>query len=371
MHRRDGVNGANMDESCSYKGTGRRGIYMNKESSSRYLGIDIGGTAVKFGIMDAEGSILDRASFPVDFDGYRTPILTTVLARAEEFAGGRVRNGEIRAIGVSATGQIDSHRGTVIGAAGHLPNYIGSEIGPELKKCFGLPVYTANDANCALLGELWLGAARGLTDVVMVTLGTGVGGGILANGRLLAGNRGLGGEIGHIIIREEGELCSCGNRGCLEHYASSTALVRRVKEEMIRGNIDRKLFEMQSAAQGKLTGEETGFPDGKAIFDVIRNGAEDAYSGDLAALKTVVSRWEDDIAAGLVSLVHIFEPQKILIGGGVSAAGDCLMNPLREKVLSRVMPRFADQLEIEPAALRNDAGLAGAVYYAISEEQKI
>ena len=144
-----------------------------------------------------------------------------------------------------------------------------------------------------------------------------------------------------------------------------------MKEEIVRGNIDRKIFGPETAAEGKTSGEEKAFPDGKAIFDVIRKGAEDVYSGDLAALRNVVSEWEDDIAAGLVSLIHIFEPQKILIGGGVSAAGDCLMNPLREKVLSRVMPRFADQLEIEPAALRNDAGLAGAVYYALSEEEKV
>ena len=163
-----------------------------------YLGIDIGGTAVKLGIVDETGAVLAKAEESVSFDGYRTPILTTVLKAAQAFlAAQSVPAESLAGIGVSATGQIDSRKGIVAGTCGNLPNYIGAPIKAELEKTFGLPVTVANDANCMTLGEVWVGGAQGYTDVIGVTLGTGVGGGILTGGRLLEGARGLGGELGH------------------------------------------------------------------------------------------------------------------------------------------------------------------------------
>ena len=146
-----------------------------------YLGIDIGGTAVKLGIVDEAGTVLAKAEESVSFDGYRTPILTTVLKAAQAFlAAQSVPAKSLAGIGVSATGQIDSRKGIVAGTCGNLPNYIGAPIKAELEKTFGLPVTVANDANCMTLGEVWVGGAQGYTDVIGVTLGTGVGGGILA-----------------------------------------------------------------------------------------------------------------------------------------------------------------------------------------------
>ena len=166
----------------------------------QYLAIDIGGTAVKLGIVDEEGRVLSKTEQSVCFDNYETPILTTVLSAAEQFLKEQaVEPQGLAGIGVSAAGQIDTRKGIVAGTCGSLPNYIGSPIKAELEAKFGLPTTVANDANCMTLGEVWVGGAKGYTDVIGVTLGTGVGGGILTGGRLLEGARGLGGELGHFL----------------------------------------------------------------------------------------------------------------------------------------------------------------------------
>ena len=193
--------------------------------SKTYLGVDIGGTAVKLGLVDENGRVLRRAERSVSFDGYKTPILDTVQAAIHEFLTADAPR--LEGIAVSATGQIDSRRGVVAGTCGNFPGWIGVDIKGTLERAFGLPVTVANDANCMLLGEVWAGAAKGCTDVIGVTLGTGVGGGILTGGRLLEGARGLGGELGHFRLHAlDGVACTCGAIGCYERYAATTALVR-------------------------------------------------------------------------------------------------------------------------------------------------
>ena len=298
-----------------------------------YLGIDIGGTAVKLGIVDEAGMVLAKAEESVSFDGYRTPILTTVLKAAQAFlAAQSVPAESLAGIGVSATGQIDSRKGVVAGTCGNLPNYIGAPIKAELEKTFGLPVTVANDANCMTLGEVWVGGAQGYTDVIGVTLGTGVGGGILTGGRLLEGARGLGGELGHYRTHAlDGVDCTCGAKGCWERYAATTALVRAAQEK------------------------DPAWKDGRAIFAA-------AEAGDKTVL-ALLDAWTDEIAQGLAGMVHIFNPQLILIGGGVSAQQKLLIDPIAAKVKAAVMPAFAEGLEIRAAQLHNDAGMVGAVYY--------
>ena len=299
----------------------------------QYLAIDIGGTSVKLGIVDEGGRVLAKTEQSVCFDYYETPILTTVLSASEQFLREQdVGPQSLAGIGVSATGQIDTHTGTVVGTCGSLPNYIGSPIKAELEAKFGLPVTVANDANCMTLGEVWVGGAKGYTDVIGVTLGTGVGGGILTGGRLLEGARGLGGELGHYRIHAlDGVLCTCGASGCWERYAATTALVR--------------------AAQPR----NHKWRDGRAIF-------ESAHAGDPIIL-ALLEDWTDEIAQGLAGLVHIFNPQLILIGGGVSAQQELLIEPIARKVRASIMPAFAEGLEIRAARLHNDAGMVGAVYY--------
>ena len=299
----------------------------------QYFGIDIGGTAVKLGIVDETGKVLCKGEQSVNFDGYQTPVLDTVRKAAKEFLTAQAIPVEnLSGIGVSATGQIDSRKGIVAGTCGNFPNYIGSPIKAALEQDFGLPVTVANDANCMTLGEVWVGGAQGYTDVIGVTLGTGVGGGILTGGRLLEGARGLGGELGHYRTHAlDGVPCTCGATGCWERYAATTALVRAAKEK------------------------DPAWIDGRAIFAAAE--AEDP------AVLALLDAWTDEIAQGLAGMVHIFNPQLILIGGGVSAQQKLLIDPIAEKVKASVMPAFAEELEIHAAQLHNDAGMVGAVYY--------
>ena len=280
----------------------------------QYFGIDIGGTAVKLGIVDETGRVLLKGEESVSFDGYQTPVLTTVRKAAKEFlTANSIPVESLAGIGVSATGQIDSRKGIVAGTCGNFPNYIGSPIKAALEEDFGLPVTVANDANCMTLGEVWVGAAQGCTDVIGVTLGTGVGGGILTGGRL------------------DGVDCTCGAKGCWERYAATTALVRAAQEK----NPDWK--------------------DGRAIFAAAEAGNETVLA--------LLDAWTDEIAQGLAGMVHIFNPQLILIGGGVSAQQKLLIDPIAAKVKASVMPAFAEGLEVRAAQLHNDAGMVGAVYY--------
>ena len=294
------------------------------------LSIDIGGTAVKMGLVDHEGAIHARHEASVCFDHYQTPILTTVIREAQAFLARE--SAQIEGIGVSATGQVDDRAGAVIGTNGKIPHYEGSQIKRDMEAAFGVPVFALNDANAAALGECFAGRAKGVQNVLMVTLGTGVGGGIVLGGKIFGGTRGIAGELGHFTLYQDGPRCPCGKRGCFESYAATTALVRRAKE---------------------ATGEAD--MNGRIVFSR-------AADGDQAML-AVLSAWIDDIAAGISGLVHIFNPQMVLIGGGVSAQEALLIAPLRERVLRSVMPRFAECLQLEAATLGNDAGMIGAARF--------
>lgn len=295
-----------------------------------YLGIDIGGTAVKLGLVNTQGRVLARAEESVSFDGYKTPILDTVTRAAAAFVA--AQSITPAGVGVSATGQIDSVQGVVAGTCGSLPGWDDAPIRATLEKALSLPVTVANDANCMVLGEVWAGAAKGCTDVIGITIGTGVGGGILTGGRLLEGARGLAGEIGHYRTHvRDGVACTCGAVGCWERYAATTALVRTAKEK------------------------NPAWDNGRAIFAA-------AEAGD-PAVRELLDAWTDEIAQGLAGLVHIFNPQRILVGGGVSAQTDLLIRPLAERVRESVMPAFRVGLDLRAADLQNDAGLVGAVYY--------
>lgn len=299
--------------------------------SKTYLGVDIGGTAVKLGLVDDTGRVLRRAERSVSFDGYKTPILDTVQTAIRDFLGSHDVP-KLEGIGVSATGQIDSRRGVVAGTCGNFPGWIGVDIKGTLEREFGLPVTVANDANCMVLGEVWVGAAKGYTDVIGVTLGTGVGGGIITGGRLLEGARGLGGELGHYRTHAlDGVDCTCGAKGCWERYAATTALVRAAQEK------------------------DPAWKDGRAIFAAAEAGNETVLA--------LLDHWTDEIAQGLAGMVHIFNPQLILIGGGVSAQQKLLIEPIAATVKASVMPAFAEGLEVRAAQLHNDAGMVGAVYY--------
>ena len=300
------------------------------------LAVDIGGTAVKLGLADREGNIRRKASADVAFDGYRTPIFTTVVSAARSFLEQEQMQPE--GIAVSATGQVETETGTVIGTNGKIPNYEGTRLKAGMEEAFGAETWALNDANAAVLGECFTGRARGLKNVLMVTLGTGVGGGVVVNGKILEGRQGIAGELGHFPLYADGLPCACGLRGCYENYASTTALIRRCEERTGQSGLN-----------------------GRMIFERVAGGEKDYCA--------VLDEWIRDIAAGICGLVHIFNPEMVLIGGGVSAQEELLIRPLRKEVLSRIMPRFRENLRVERASLGNDAGLVGAVRYWLDRKE--
>lgn len=311
--------------------------------NDEYLGIDIGGTSIKIGLFTGEGKKLKSNNYEVAFDNYKTPILVTVKNSCKSFVeSNKIDIKRLRGIGVSTTGAIDSVEGVVKGAAGHIDNWVGSEIKKEIGEMFGTPVEVLNDANAAALGEMWKGAAKGKKNVVVITVGTGVGGGIIVNSQILLGANGYAGEIGHMPIDVNGQTCSCGNRGCIEKYGSTKALIGMVNEQIECGN---------------LTGPTDGKVDGKWIFSQVAD--------DNDIIKGIVDEWINYLASFMVGLVHIFNPQMILVGGGISAQEEFFIRPLCQKIREKAMPHFVEKLEIKKAELGNDAGMIGAVFYCI------
>ena len=308
-----------------------------------YLGIDIGGTAAKFGLVNGEGVMVSEVlEYPVKFDDYETPIIETVVKSAKEFMSKNNKTFfDINGIGVSATGGINSKLGIVEGSAGHIKNWKGTNIKKRLETEFGMNTAVLNDANAAALGEMWKGAAKGRENVVVMTIGTGVGGGIVVDSKILLGSKGFAGEIGHIPVNVDGEKCSCENTGCIEHYGSTSALVRNVKNAVI---------------SGEITGikEEV---DGRLIF-------KEVAAGNRAVIK-YVDEWINYISAALVGLVHTFNPEMVILGGGVSKQKELFVDKVRDKVLHGVMDNFAQDLRVEAAELGNNAGIIGAVKFVI------
>lgn len=301
-----------------------------------YLGVDIGGTAVKYGLVGEDGKVNCLEEFPVDFDGYETPILDTVLKTSKQYLGKHLKNKEcLSGIGIAATGQINTYEGIVAGTCGSIKNWDKSRIRDEFIKNFHLPCTVINDANSVALGEMWTGNAKGYSDFAVITVGTGIGGGIVTDGKILQGRMGFGGEIGHMVIAKNGTGCTCGNKGCLEQYASVTALIRRV-----------------AGRRPDLAAEKLS---GRLIFDMAQNGHQE--------ISAILTEWIEDISTGIISLVHLLNPQLILVGGGVSARQELFIKPLREKVKSGLMPNFSENLQLKAAALGNAAGVIGAVYY--------
>lgn len=308
----------------------------------KYLGVDIGGTAVKLGIVDEKGNVLEKTDYDVAFDNYETAIIDTVEKGIAEFAGDRLS--ELSGIGVSATGQIDTKNGVVIGGCGYIPKWEGSPIKERFEAKFGLTTTVLNDATAVAVGEQWCGAATGIDNVVVMTIGTGVGGGIITDSRVLMGVRGLGGEIGHFTIKYDGIPCTCGNNGCFEKYASMTALANTVKA-------DKALLNEISLSESEV--------NGRTIFEHLDNEKIAKYVDD----------WMNCISAGLVGLVHIFNPEVIIIGGGISNEDELFIKPLRKKIISHAMPRLGEQLKVKAAKLGNKAGMVGAVAYFISSQK--
>lgn len=316
---------------------------------SYYLGIDLGGTRTKAGIVDDQGRILNKDSIRTDVD--RTPQaifqdIADMVARVIDASG--VPATEIRAIGLGSPGTSSNQAGAII-FAGNLPSLNGWPFRAEFHKCFNLPFYIGNDANCAALAEASTGAARGCHSSVTVTLGTGVGGGIVINDRIYAGFNDAGSELGHTVIVAGGEPCTCGRRGCFEAYASATALVR----ETVRAAAAHP-----ESLLNRLIADNGGKADGRIAF----NGMK---AGDPAAT-AVVENYINMLAEGLANIINFIMPETIVIGGGVSNEGEALFGPARARALDLAfLPEGIEQPRIVPAQAGNDAGIIGAALMAM------
>ena len=305
------------------------------------IGVDIGGTKVAGGVVDHRGQILEqhRVTTPARDAEATTDAIVKVI---EEL---RSRHEDIEAVGLGIAGFVDADRSVVYFA----PNLLGWRDGPlreEVEKRVNLPVVVENDANAAAWGEARFGAGREEGFIVCVTLGTGVGGGIIVNRHLYRGGFGAAAEIGHIQMVEGGRPCGCGPRGCGEQYASGGALVREARE----------LAEEDRPAAELLLGLGDGTPQGIAGEHV----TEAAHQGDPVALAAfaTLGHW---VGQGLADLAAVLDPQVFILGGGVSEAGDVLLEPTRRAYEELLTGRGRRPLaEVVPAQLGNDAGMVGA-----------
>jgi len=306
---------------------------------TRYIGVDLGGTSAKIGVVDGEGKLLKHTEVPTYGEGPE-PVLQRVVEAARELT---TQSGaswdQVVGIGMGLPGFLDLERG-VIKRLTNLP-WENVPIVERLETLCRRPVRIDNDANVAALGESWSGAGAGVDDMVAITLGTGVGGGVIAGGRLIHGISNAAGEIGHVCVEPGGARCGCGQRGCLETISSATGIVRLAREALEKG-------ESTSLAETSQTGELTA----RDVFQA-------AERGDAVASR-VVQTAVDALARVMAMVTVVLNPARFVIGGGVARAGDTLFQPLEHAYRKHVLPSAAEGVEIVPAKLGNNAGIIGA-----------
>ena len=313
------------------------------------IGIDLGGTNMRAGLVDENGRIVKKEGKKTQTGRDMLAIIRDMgllAANVVEESGAALA--DIRGIGVGSSGTPDNGAGTLVYSC-NLP-FINAPLRREIRKVIDLPVYIGNDANVAALAESSFGAARGTRHSVTITLGTGVGGGVIINERIYGGFNEAGAEIGHMVIKSGGEPCTCGRRGCFESYASATALGRET---------ERAAAAHPESLLNRLIAENKGKADGRTAFLAMREGD--------ATGTAIVGQYLDDLAEGLANVVNVFMPEVIVIGGGVCNEGEALLLPVRERVKSRIYPaQGVPMTTIKLAELGNDAGIVGAAMLAVT-----
>lgn len=306
-----------------------------------YIGIDLGGTFIKGGIVNERGEILLSDKVPTEVEKGAFAVAQNIAALARDLLSRcSLTFNDVEGLGIGSPGMIDSAEGNVIYA-----NNLAWEnfrIVSELSGLLGgIKVKIGNDANVAALGEVKFGAAKNYSSAVMITLGTGVGGGIVIDGKLVEGNKGAGAELGHIVISHSGEQCSCGRKGCFEAYSSATALIRDTKRAMMEHK-DSKMWEIG----------DIELVNGKTVFD---------YADCDVYAKAVLDRYIKYLACGLTNFANIFRPEVILLGGGICAQRERLIEPLQKELDKELYAGDkGPSVPILIAELENNAGLLGA-----------
>lgn len=300
------------------------------------IGIDLGGTQVRAALVSADGRVLARAEDRTDAMAGPERVLAQIQALADDLAAA-AGTATVVGIGVSTPGPID----TVSGITRDIPTLAGFADFPlkaELQKRFAFPISLENDGIAAAMGEWQFGAGRGLENLVYVTISTGIGGGVIADGRVLRGRKGMAGHVGHMSVMPDGALCPCGNKGCFEAYGSGTAFTRRAQE---------RAFACTETRLG-VGGDAI---DSRAVFAAARAG--DALANDL------IEEEAEILGRGFTSLLHIFSPEIVIMGGGLSHEFERLHPGIQRYITERAMPAFKD-VPVMRAALGQNSGLIGA-----------
>ena len=318
------------------------------------IGIDIGGTNLKAGLVDEQGRITATKKAPLRFASMEQ--MGEVLARMaiELTEENGVDRAQVASVGMGFPGPVDDRRGVVIKTVNIPLRFM--PVAEMFHRHWDVPVRLGNDADCAALGEYYHYEDKNIESLILVTLGTGIGTGIILNGRILTGVNGCAGEGGHIVIVHGGEPCTCGRRGCWERYASASALIQQTRAAM---EADR------ASCMWDMTGGDLGKVEGYTAFEAM-------HQGDASA-KRVVDRYVEYLAEGLANYVNIFQPEVIALGGGVSNARDeDLLYPVQALVLDRVFGKEADvHTKIVKARLGNDAGIIGAALLGRSKRARL
>ena len=287
------------------------------------LAIDIGGTMIKYGLVSSDGKILSTDKIKTE----SSKGLNNILNKIDNIFKRYKENNPV-GIAVSGTGQINGMIGKVIGGNPIIPNWIGTNLVKILEEKYNLPIVLENDVNCVALGEKWIGAGKDLSNFICLTIGTGIGGGIILNNQLFRGENFVAGEFGHTLIK----------KGEFEQFASTTALIRLVKEKT-----------------GKIL-------NGKEIFDLEKK--------EIVEYQEVISEWIENLTDGLSSIVYCFNPANIILGGGVIEQGEPLINRIKNSLFKKIGLQFKEKLNIIQAKLGNNAGMIGASYLLLEKINK-
>lgn len=311
---------------------------------AKRIGIDVGGTNVKIALVDDNGKIIYSNSVPTYAKmGYEYTVNNIKQAIKDLMKETNTTPSDIEGIGFDFPGQVDCKTG-VVKLAPNIPGWVNVPIAQMIEDEFHIPTRIDNDVRCAALGELKFGAGRGCENFICITVGTGIGSGIVINGKVVRGATNAAGELGHIKIQMNGgPICGCGDTGCLEAFASGPAIVA-MAQDYIKGGKSTKFREMAAAEGGEITpymvakAAEEGDPVAKRIFEIVG----------------------EYIGIGLTSVINLLNPERVIIGGGVAESGELLLGPIRKTIKERAMVVAGNAVEIVPAQLGNSAGVIGA-----------
>jgi len=310
------------------------------------IGVDLGGTNLRTAIVNSDGVILDKRKEATQaVDGWMKVVARLIDNIKRQLEIGAQMGSKVFAVGVGAPGVILVDKGVVVKSP-NFPDWNNLPLKSELEKALNIPVFIENDANAAALGEKWRGAGQNIRSMIHLTLGTGVGGGIILDNKIWHGADGMAGEIGHMTLIPDGRQCGCGNTGCLEMYASARGIVQSFREELEK----QKLHTAEALKE--VTSEK--------VYQAAREGD--------AVARRVMKDMGRMLGIGIASLINIFNPERVVIGGGVKDAWPLFIGATHEEIMKRAFQVPAERTEIVPSSLGDDAGMVGAAAVALEHQ---